>query len=170
MPVRDVQRALLEAGAFLLPYLDVPPDHPQFARIQRVGATGILKGKGVPHQWANQTWFYPDFPIDAATLQEGLTEFEKVDGPPADGRPLTVAGAVAMLTDYRAALLKKDKARFAALEGKPSRSGPELWAALGLGACAPERLVTRAELAALVDEVLDPFALKPVDHRGRFVP
>ena len=74
-----------------------------------------------------------------------------------------------MVTDYRAALLKKDRARFAALEGKPSRSGPELWTALGLGAYAPERLVTRAELAALVDEVLDPFALKPVDHRGRFV-
>jgi ribulose 1,5-bisphosphate synthetase/thiazole synthase len=169
VPVRDVQRALLETGAYLLPYIDVPPDHPQFARIQRVGATGILKGKGVPHQWANQTWFYPDFPIDAATLQEGLTEFETVDGPRADGRPLTVAGAVAMLTDYRAALLRKDKARFAALEGKPSRPGPELWAALGLGAHVPERLVTRAELAALVDEVLDPFALKPVDHHGRFV-
>ena len=118
VPVRDVQRALLEARAFLLPYLDVPPDHPQFARIQRVGATGILKGKGVPHQWANQTWFYPDFPIDAATLAKGLAEFEKVEGPPADGRPLTVGEALTMLTDYRAALLKKDEARFAALEGK----------------------------------------------------
>jgi hypothetical protein len=170
VPVREVQRVLLEAGAFLLPYLDVPPDHPHFARIQRVGATGILKGKGVPHQWANQTWFYPEFPIDAATLQEGLAEFEKVDGPKADGRPLTVAGAVPMLADYRAALLRKDKARFAVLEAKPSRSGPELWTALGLGAYVPERLVTRAELAALVDEVIDPFALKPVDHRGRFVP
>ncbi len=169
VPVRDVQRALLETGAFLLPYIDVPPGHPQFARIQRVGATGILKGKGVPHQWANQTWFYPDFPIDAATLQEGLTEFETVDGPKADGRPLTVGGAVTMLADYRAALLRKDKARFASLEGKPPRTGPELWAALGLGVYAPERLVTRAELAALVDEVIDPFALKPVNHRGRFV-
>jgi hypothetical protein len=100
VPVRDVQRTLLEAGAFLLPYLDVPPEHPQFARIQRVGATGILKGKGVPHQWANQTWFYPDFPIDAATLAQGLAEFEKVEGPAANGRPLTVGEAVAMVTDY----------------------------------------------------------------------
>ena len=75
-----------------------------------------------------------------------------------------------MVIDYRAALLQKDRARFAALEGRPARSGPELWAALGLGAYAPDRLVTRAELAALVDEVLDPFALKPVDHRGRFGP
>ena len=97
VPVRDVQRALLEAGALLLPYLDVPPSHPLFARVQRVGATGILKGRGVPHQWANQTWFYPDFPIDAATLQAGLLEFEKVEIAPADGRPLTVGEATAMV-------------------------------------------------------------------------
>jgi hypothetical protein len=32
----------------------------------------------------------------------------------------------------------------------------------------PQRLVTRGEVAALVDEVLDPFDLKAVDHRGRF--
>jgi hypothetical protein len=170
VPVREVQRALLGAGAFLLPYLDVPPDHPLFARIQRIGATGILKGRGLPHQWANQTWFYPDFPIDAATLAQGLAEFEKVESPAADGRPLTVAEALKMLTEYREALLKKDRTRFAALEGKPARSGPELWTALGLGACSPERLVTRAELAALVDELLDPFGLKPVDHRGRLGP
>ena len=74
-----------------------------------------------------------------------------------------------MLTDYREALLKKDKARFAALEAKAPRSGEALWTALSLGAWEPERRVTRAEVAALVDEVLDPFNLKPVDHRGRFV-
>ena len=168
VPVRDVQRSLLEARAFLLPYLDVPPEHPQFARIQRVGATGILKGKGVAHQWANQTWFYPDFPIDAATLAQGLAEFEKVEGPPADGRPLTVGEALRMLIDYREALLKKDKARFAALGAKVLRPGPELWPALNLGSWQPDRRITRAEVAALVDEFLDPFSLKSVDHRGRF--
>jgi hypothetical protein len=168
VPVREVQRTLLEAGAFLLPYIDVPPTDPLFARIQRVGATGILKGRGLSHQWANQTWFYPGFPIDAATLQRGLMEFEPVTAPLADGRPLTVGEAMAMVADYRAALLQKDKARFAALEGKSLPFGQALWTVLGLGAYEPERLVTRAELAALVDEVLDPFALKPVDHRGRF--
>jgi hypothetical protein len=147
----------------------VPPEHPQFARIQRVGATGILKGKAVPHQWANQTWFYPDFPIDAATLAKGLAEFEKLESPPADGRPLTVAEALKMVVDYREALLTEDRARFAALGAKALRPGPDVWAALGLGTWQPERRVTRAEVAALVDEVLDPFALMPVDHRGRFV-
>jgi hypothetical protein len=170
VPVREVQRALLEAGAFLLPYLDVPPSHPQFTRIQRVGATGILKGRGLPYQWANQTWFYPDFPIDAATLQDGLAEFEPVIVAPADGRPLTAGEATAMVSAYRAALLRKDRPRFASLERRPSRTGQELWTALGLGTYQPERLVTRAELAALVDEVLEPFTLKAVDHRGRFGP
>jgi hypothetical protein len=168
VPVREVQRSLLEAGAFLLPYLDVPPDHPQFDRIQRVGATGILKGKGVPHLWANQTWFYPDFPIDAATLAEGLAQFEKVEGPPADGRPLTVTEAVSIVADYREGLLRKDRVRFSALERRPTPSGPEIWAELGLGPWQPDRRITRAEVAALVDAVLDPFDLKAVDHRGRF--
>ena len=88
--------------------------------------------------------------------------------PPADGRPLTAADALKMLTDYREALLKKDKARFAALEAKVPRPGPELWSTLGLGAWQPDRRITRAELAVLVDDLLDPFNLKPVDHRGRF--
>ncbi len=166
--VRDVQEKLIEARALLLPYLDVPPEHPQFARIQRVGATGILKGWGLPHQWANQTWFYPDFPIDAATLWKGLAEFEPVDVPAPDGRPLTVAEAVAIVSEYRTALAKKGGGRLAALAKAPARSGPEIWAALGPGVWTPERLVTRAEVAALLDELLDPFALKPVDHRGRF--
>ena len=168
VPVRDVQRALLDAFAFILPYIDVPPDHPRFACVQRVGATGILKGRGVPHQWANQTWFYPDFPIDALTLQKGLLEFEVVPVSPADGRPLEVGEAVAIVTEYRAALLAKDKVRFVALERRPARPGPDLWAALRLGAWEPGRLVTRGELAALVDEMLDPFDLKAVDHHGRF--
>jgi hypothetical protein len=170
VPVREVQSALLAASAFLLPYLDVSPADPQFARIQRIGATGILKGRGVAHLWANQTWFDPDFPIDAATLQRGLLEFEPVPVAPADGRPLTVGEAVAMVSDFRAALLRKDQVRFAALEKKTVRSGQELWAVLGLGPYVPERRVTRGEAAALVDEVLDPFGLKPVDHRGRFGP
>ena len=172
VPVREVQRTLLEAGAFLLPYLDVPPDHPQFARIQRVGATGILKGRGLPHQWANQTWFYPDFPIDAATLQRGTAGVrEGRRCRQADGRPLTVGGAVAMVTDYRAALLQEGQGPLRRPGGEArrarGRSCGRRWASVPT---RPSASSPAAELAALVDEVLDPFALKPVDHRGRFVP
>jgi hypothetical protein len=60
IPVRSVQAELLAHKAYIMPYNDVKPDHPYFKSIQRVGATGILRGKPTPHAWANETWFYPD--------------------------------------------------------------------------------------------------------------
>lgn len=73
--VRDVQKALLEAKGYLMPFIDVPKDDQAYAAIQRIGATGILKGKGVPYLWANQTWFYPDLPVSQFELVEGLKSF-----------------------------------------------------------------------------------------------
>ena len=58
--VRKVQNQLLEKGGYLLPYLDVPKDHPRFKIYQRIGATGILKGTGMNVGWENQTWFFPE--------------------------------------------------------------------------------------------------------------
>lgn len=72
-----------------------------------------------------------------------------------------------MVTEYREALLKRDKARFARLEAKAPQPASELWSELGLGNWQPDRGITRAEVAAVVDEILAPFDLKAVDHRGR---
>ncbi len=63
--VRTVQKELLKAGAYLMPYIDVPFGHNHFESIQRIGVTGILKGKGIAYKWANQTWFYPDSVVNA---------------------------------------------------------------------------------------------------------
>ena len=57
IPVRDVQNTLLEAGGYLLPYLDVPRDHEWFKSLQRIGSTGIMKGVGKSSGWSNQTYF-----------------------------------------------------------------------------------------------------------------
>ncbi|MBC9934010.1 FAD-dependent oxidoreductase [Chitinophaga qingshengii] len=73
--VRQVQQALLEAGVYLMPYIDVPKAHPHFAAIQRIGATGILRGAGVPYTWANQTWFYPQRPISEYEFTQGLLSY-----------------------------------------------------------------------------------------------
>jgi len=73
-----------------------------------------------------------------------------------------------MLIDYREALLNENRIRFAALEEKTPRPGPELLAGNSASCLGAHRRITRAEVAALVDDLLDPFNLKPVDHRGRF--
>ena len=42
--VREVQEGILAAGGYLMPYLDITPDDPRFAAVQRIGATGIMRG------------------------------------------------------------------------------------------------------------------------------
>ena len=55
--VRDVQDVLLEAGSYIMPYRDFTPSDEDFKIIQRIGATGIVKGEGRNEGWSNQTWF-----------------------------------------------------------------------------------------------------------------
>lgn len=72
LPVRDVQVQILKANGYIMPFIDVPLTDPQFTIIQKIGATGILKGTGVPYMWANQTWFYPEQSMPAYELVQGL--------------------------------------------------------------------------------------------------
>lgn len=60
LDVRRIQQALLEAGAWILPYADITPADPDFQAVMRVGAAGWMRGTGEPSAWANRTWFHPD--------------------------------------------------------------------------------------------------------------
>lgn len=60
VPVRDVQDVLLAEGCYIMPYLDIKPSEPGFGAIQRIGATGMVKGEGRNVGWSNQTWFAAD--------------------------------------------------------------------------------------------------------------
>lgn len=46
--VREVQQTLLDAGAYLMPLVDVAPTDPVAEAIQRVTSSGILNVKGEP--------------------------------------------------------------------------------------------------------------------------
>ncbi|MEX6686493.1 FAD-dependent oxidoreductase [Danxiaibacter flavus] len=75
LDVRQVQQQLLKANGYVMPFVDVNPADPQFEIIQKIGATGILRGAGVPYQWANQTWFYPEQPVSGYELVKGLRPY-----------------------------------------------------------------------------------------------
>lgn len=74
--VRAVQKTLLQSKVYLMPYFDVPLTHPNWEAIQRVGATGILRGVGQSVNWSNRTWFYPDSTIPTNEFLKGLKDFE----------------------------------------------------------------------------------------------
>lgn len=158
VPVREVQNSLLEAGGYLLPYLDVPVSHPWFKSLQRIGATGIMKSTGKSQGWSNQTWFRAFEPASASDLS-GLKElFPRIKYFPADSI-LTVGETVELI-------------RTAA-----SGYGIEINEATISGALSmissgnvqdPERPVLRGEAALLIDMILDPFNKFPVDLNGSF--
>ena len=83
--IREIQQSLLDQGAYIMPYIDVPPSDPDFQPIQRIGASGLLRGKGIPYKWANQTWFYPDSLCRMADLIEGMRVFG-IDVNPKNGK------------------------------------------------------------------------------------
>ena len=61
--VRELQEELLDASCYLMPYQELTPYDEGFASVQRVGLTGILRGRGESIGWQNRTLFRPDDPL-----------------------------------------------------------------------------------------------------------
>lgn len=160
VPVRRVQDAILEAGGYLLPYLDVPVDSPLFKPLQRIGSTGILKGTGRTIDWSNQTWLRADTLLLTSEL-EGLTEIY-----PSAAKQLK-SGARSMTVHEAVALVEA----IAAEEHLPHNvhgQVEELWKIYGLTDFSWQRNILRGEMAVLIDHILDPFHRKVVNIKGGF--
>lgn len=137
VPVRDVQEALLKAGARLQPYLDVEPTSPDFLVLQRVGSTGIMRGKGETIGWSNECRFR----TGDALLKNELF-LEDYYGIPHDNSTAAHSGATFV------ALIEKIAERDI---DTPLRE---------------KSTVTRLEAARFIDEALDPFHTFNVSLNG----
>lgn len=152
--VREIQRRLLDAGCYLLPFIDVRPSDPHFKAIQRIGATGIIKGVGVPYEWKNQTWFYPHRSMSEEELIDGMKDYypsladdslfsKQTVTPESLLRIFSVAGKKVPLKQF-----KKD------------------WLAFDFKSAYDDHLLLDREMiAVLVDHYLNPFGM-PVDILG----
>ena len=151
--VRKVQDNLLKYKAYLLPFLDVKPEHPNFEAIHRIGATGILKGEGKNYKWSNQTWFYPDSVMTNGDVINALKiiypNLKMQANEQVLSEKLVADDAFEILTkiqpvpaDYLQSIVKN----------YPNRNQP----------------ITRAILAELIDKIIDPFHKKEVDFKGNF--
>ena len=165
--IRDLQEHLLEHGGYLMPYYDVPPEDPHFSAIQKIGATGLLRGTGIPYLWANQTWFYPDTTINAKDFFGWLQSFEpsisKEKLETNDQGFLTINGALQVVQALSTHLKTKP------IEDLPGfiQQNWENWALKAKFDL--NRPVTKRELAVVLDQTINPFLLKPVDFNGNFV-
>lgn len=137
--VRDVQKELLEAGAYLQPYLDIAPEHPDFKALQRVGCTGILHAEGLNVGWSNETWMHTDDKLLWSDLY--LEDYYGIAHSDNDN-PVSREEFARILADC---------------SGKDIN---EITTVLGSGGT-----LTRLEAAVAIDSILNPFE-RDVDFKG----
>ena len=163
VPVREVQNVVLAAGGYLMPYVDVAKDSPMFKPCQRVGATGILRGRGVSIDWHNQTLFRPDTVVVAGDL-DGLSEVYPYAAPLVELEQGTMTTGDAL--DMIVAIAKRERLASPSACRKTMRS---LAGSCGFDIADKARPILRGELAVLIDGVLHPFEMKPVDVNGIYM-
>jgi len=159
--VRKAQNRLLEQGGYLLPYLDVPKDHPRFKAYQRIGATGILKGTGMNVGWENQTLFFPDKELTQPDLDHALSVLKKFkDIPP----------PVSTKNQDMLQWFKKLHPLFSSDNSLPDwiKDTKTLNEFLGTKVALMGN-ISRGNFALLLDVFIDPFHTQSIDLYGKFV-
>ena len=148
--VRSVQAVLLQSGGYIMPFVDVAKESRHFGAVQRIGATGILRGEGRNVGWENQTIFRPNAPL----LSEEIYAQEFYGGdlglPSGEVKVRELLGVLRRLG-----------------VGIPSEES-EWWHSLGLENYSANRSITRLEAAVVVDALLNPFGWLEVDFEGKF--
>lgn len=157
--VRDVQDAILAAGGYLLPYLDVPVESPLFKPLQRVGATGIMKGVGRNVGWSNQTWFRADTLLLMNELQGLADVYPQVSIATDDTSAVSMQEAINLIEQIVA---------YEGLKTDVAVQTNDIWREYKWGEVDLTRPVSRAEMAVLIDKILDPFHRKEIDIHGSY--
>ena len=153
--VRQVQLTLLDANGYIMPYKDVTQKDRYFKAIQKIGATGLLRGVGVPTGWANATYFNPN---DKVKLDEFSIAWNKkfIAHSLKSGNDLTITDALFVAAKLSNTSVEKIKSIF------------ELkWKSIGLENYDLQRPILRYELAAILDQY-NVFNIFDVDIYGNY--
>ncbi len=148
--IRVVQQELLKLKCYLMPFVDVKPEDLHWEAIQKVGATGILKGVGKAEGWANKMFFYPDSNARGGEFAVGLSKYAFVN---MTGRlrwrdSLQISDAFRILKKNLRLYCLKKEFQFT----QTVHDLKENWYSWGLTDFNPERLIKRKELCVLIEK------------------
>ena len=160
VPVRKVQNAILTAGGFLLPYLDVEVGSPLFKPYQRIGSTGILKGIGKNVDWSNQTWLRADTLLLTSEL-DGLKDVYPLAVYDTNKNTMTLQEALDLIQK----IAETENITF---NGEVTELARKAYLDCGIKTFELNKEIKRGEMAVLIDRLLDPFNKKEVDLRGNY--
>lgn len=152
--IREVQNALLKSNAYIMPFIDVKKEDSAFTAMQRIGATGILKGTGITYKWANQTWFYPNRIVSEHEWKMGLLPYyPQLEKTPASGAGITLPFFTAIVQLVQ--------------PGYPVGIIKQKWEDWHITQTLDETTeLNRRTVSILTDKVLNPFAME-IDWNGK---
>ena len=167
IPVRKVQLGLLNSNAYIMPYYDVSLSHNHFVAAQKIGATGILKGEGVPFSWANRTLFYPDSLVNRLALIKDLADFYIL--PSTTKTHLTLLEAIDIIIEIAKKNNLQQKQSTWNFKNKKMLSDQiqNAWKQWKFGSFKTDMALTRIQFAQLFDATINPFELQQIDHNGK---
>ena len=170
IPVRKVQLGLLNSNAYIMPYFDVPQSHPQFIATQKIGATGILKGQGVPYSWANRTLFHPDSLVNRTALVQDIADLCLLT--PKQQAYLSLSETIDIIIEIAKNKKLATKSASWNLSDKKLLTNQikQSWQRWKFGSFNPNSYVTRIQFAQLMDATINPFELQQIDHNGKIKP
>ena len=140
IPVRKLQSILLDVNGYIMPYKDVAQKEVYFKAVQKIGATGLIRGKGVSEGWANSTYFQPKEKVEMSFFLQKWAEKYKST----------------FTNSHQEFMNVEDALKFAAIVRKTT---PEMlkdnfnqnWKAKGLLNFNLNRPILRYELAVILD-------------------
>lgn len=175
--VRKVQAALLATNAYIMPYFDIPLTHPHFEAVQKIGATGILKGQGVPTGWANRTYFHPDSLLNRKDLVNDLSPYYPIKNN--QQKNIRLSDAIDLIMQMAAdnKFVEAKNLTITASNYKwnfqnkvlLTKQIQQAWVSWKLGYFNMSMPLTRLEFAVLLNATIDPFNLKQVNHQGNII-
>jgi hypothetical protein len=167
IPVRKVQLGLLNSNAYIMPYYDVSLSHNYFVAAQKIGATGILKGEGVPFSWANRTLFHPDSLVNRFALIKDLADFYLL--PSTNKTHLTLLEAIDIIIEIAKKNNLQQKQSTWNFNNKKMLSDQiqNAWKQWKFGSFKTDMALTRIQFAQLFDATINPFELQQIDHNGK---
>jgi len=159
--IREIQKTILDNGGYLLPYLDVSVSNPLFKPLQRIGATGILRGFGKNVDWSNQTWIYPKNILTTSDLL-GLNEYFP-------DLQLQNTTDTIIFKNFIEILSKASKNKSFGLETNFIKELNQLLRSFGYHDYEQNRPILRGEAAIIIDKYLQPFEKREIDIYGKLI-
>jgi|WetSurMetagenome_2_1015567.scaffolds.fasta_scaffold00782_7 hypothetical protein len=157
--VRELQQSLLNAGCWLVPYIDVTPADPSFQQVQRVALCGLMRGSLISEGWANKSYFYPDQLVTKAELENIVIILNNQDQPPVDPTPTAgkmnnISGKYALRILYKIYRAKVEKISFSDFIHLLNSS---LQPSMKISDKNTSEPITRKEIACWLDALFNPF-------------